>query len=140
MKITWQEAVDRHLELGVYVPNEAENVKSGGPPTRSRLSRVTRGSGIAAFAEQPAQEDERLSIVPHMTVDYEGNLYKAENLATWEQRVLHAAQRHVEKYPTTARVFVPVASLVRVGTFFCQTSGIDVTDRPALDRWLADGT
>ena len=56
----------------------------------------------------------------YVHVSYEGNLYKAENLEKWEQRVMHAADRLASGYPTIARCtmpleqFKPWVSLTRV--------------------------
>jgi len=44
-------------------------------------------------------------------IDYEGNRFGAENLRTYEQRLLHALDRGKTKYPTVARQFQPLASL-----------------------------
>ena len=39
-----------------------------------------------------------------LTIDFEGNLYGAENLKTYEQRLIVAAGRHAHNYPTVARM------------------------------------
>lgn len=47
----------------------------------------------------------------------EGNLYDAENIKTYADRVLHAASRLRTGYPTSAVRSIPRSELVPVGTF-----------------------
>lgn len=51
------------------------------------------------------------------TIDYEGNLYGAQNIVTWADRVMIAAGRHSTRYPTVARSWVKPEALIRVGTY-----------------------
>ncbi len=73
-------------------------------------------------------------------VDFEGNLFGAENLRGYEARVRQAAGRHAMRYPTMARGTVPATELRRVGE-------IDTTDwqlylnndaalKAAVAKWL----
>lgn len=61
-----------------------------------KVMTIAPGSGIVA-----AQKEGMFHI------HYEGNLYGAENLRTWEERLLHAAGRAYQNYPTTARMAMP---------------------------------
>lgn len=79
------------------------------PAPESILRHTIRaGSGIVGTV----QDDGRILI------DYEGNLYGAENMKTYEERALHAFDRHVWKgrgYPTAARAFATRDDLIEVG-------------------------
>lgn len=68
-------------------------------------------------------------------IDFEGNLYGAENMRTYEERLLHAADRHRTRYPTMARMAVRVAELHLVGTYDTDTRTLLVTDEAALAAW-----
>lgn len=57
------------------------------------------------------------------TIDYEGNLYGAQNIVTWADRVMIAAGRHSTRYPTVARSWVKPEALIRVGTYEYRKSG-----------------
>lgn len=52
-----------------------------------------------------------------LVVYFEGNLYKSENLETYEDRLLHAAGRLVKNYPTTAKAYFKWADLTQVGEY-----------------------
>jgi len=69
----------------------------------------------------------------YVHVSYEGNLYRAENLEKWEQRVMHAADRFASGYPTIARCTMPLEQFETVG----------VVDQDAAGHWFVthhDGT
>lgn len=73
-------------------------------------------------------------------VDYEGNLFKAANLNRYENRLLHALDRHRVRYPTVARSWVPADSVQEVGHFVEYAPGHHdgvISDPDALQRWLA---
>jgi hypothetical protein len=53
----------------------------------------------------------------HLVIYYEGNLYGAENLRTWEQRLECAAGRLVAKYPTVARMTVENTAVRPLGEY-----------------------
>lgn len=48
-------------------------------------------------------------------VDYEGNANGAVNLETFEERLQSAAGRHVQKYPTIARIAAAPDNVVAIG-------------------------
>lgn len=50
-------------------------------------------------------------------IDYEGNLYGAQNIVTWADRVMIAAGRHSVRYPTVARSWVKPEALIRVASY-----------------------
>lgn len=72
-------------------------------------------------------------------IDYEGNLFKADHLDRYEERLLHALGRHRVRYPTVARSVAPAEELQEVGHFVeyapDQYDGV-ISDPEALQRWL----
>lgn len=68
-------------------------------------------------------------------VDFEGNRYGSQNLRTYQQRLLHAAGRHVERYPTVARAFVQRSELIEIGTYDVYQRTLTVTDPTELRGW-----
>lgn len=73
-----------------------------------------------------------------VTVDFEGNLYGAVNLGTYEERLLHAADRHRTSYPTVARRYVPEDDVILVGTYDTDTKQLVHDDSPAFWEWRGD--
>lgn len=72
---------------------------------------------------------------------FEGNLYGAENMQTWEEKLLHAADRLMQNYPTTAVRLFPADQLAEVGTYDGAAKRVvEITDQQALDGWLNDGS
>lgn len=53
---------------------------------------------------------------------YEGNLYNAENITSFEDKAMIAAGRMRDNYPTFARMFCTDESLIHVGEFDCNTN------------------
>ena len=116
-------------------------------PKSDSSARPIKGSGIVGSPTQDGL----------IQVDYEGNLYHAENLRTFWERLFHAGGRHVTGYPTVAREYhatgqafpywivgtfnypeavnrvrsreVPVAEAVRVA---CD---IDLTYKEVFEAW-----
>lgn len=72
--------------------------------------------------------------------DFEGNLYGAENLHDYTERMLHAASRQLVRYPTVARRAIPVGDLIEVGRYDyetrCFTPISDRAAQAALGAWL----
>jgi hypothetical protein len=113
-----------HVTFQVYVPREGVDTT------------IASGSGIVG---RPNAEDPRIIVM-----DYEGNLYGAENLREYGQRVMHAADRSVTHYPTVARRALSLErvaeAFVLIGTYDYHEDRLDVTDAEAqgqLDRWLS---
>lgn len=73
---------------------------------------------------------------PLVEIYYEGNLYGAVNLQRFEDRVLCAAGRMRENYPTAACGMVPDSTLREVGSFNYDTKVLTIIDQPALDAWV----
>ena len=65
-------------------------------PKSDSSTRPIKGSGIVGSPTRDGL----------IQVDYEGNLYHAENLRTFWERLFHAAGRHVTGYPTVAREYL----------------------------------
>lgn len=80
-------------------------------PVTPNFAGIAPGSGIVA-GDLPG-------VPSHTVLYFEGNLMGAENLKTWAERVVVAAGRLHQRYPTVARKGMPVeeaqANLVRVG-------------------------
>jgi hypothetical protein len=70
-------------------------------------------------------------------IDYEGGVYGQVGLDVFANRLLHAGARHVDGYPTTARLVVPAAALHAVGTYDAATNELMCTDEQALAAWVA---
>jgi hypothetical protein len=70
-----------------------------------------------------------------LLVYYEGGRY-ASNLKQYSQRVLVAAGRQSERYPTLGKSMLPAQDLKEVGTFDLEAQTMDITDRAALKAWL----
>lgn len=116
--------------LAIYVPNPEHPPLAGRPITAK--SGIVGTEGPAYFmvlGEVPDDLDDRA-----LQIDFEGNLYGASNIKTWADRVYHAADRHLSRYPTIARATVPIRSMIQVGTI--EGRAITVTKPEALARWL----
>jgi hypothetical protein len=95
---------------------------------------IVRGSAIVG---PPGHFDD-----DEITIHYEGNLHGASNLTKWEDRLLSAAGRAYENYPTSAKMTVPYALLQPVGRIDGSPGLWQVTIYPteqaimALAEWL----
>jgi len=108
------------LQLNVYIPVNPE-----------ALTRIKKGSAIVANG-QP-----RDGLV---LAYYEGNLYGADNLHRFEEKLLHAAGRLVEKYPTVACSMLEVDQLLKVGTYDYSKQRFQAMPETlsALKEWLKE--
>jgi hypothetical protein len=117
------------IELKIYVPRPPP---AQPPGDECRLVHILRGSGIVGSPHGPG-----------IRIDYEGNRHGASNIETWEDKVLHAAGRHVKHYPTSARAYVTEENLIEVGVFRCDDNWKDATceinDAETLRRWKGPG-
>jgi len=69
---------------------------------------------------------------------FEGNLYDADNMRRFTDRVMHAAGRAVTRYPTVAKSRIPVTDLRHVGTYDARSRRIcSITDHDALLSYLS---
>jgi hypothetical protein len=76
-----------------------------------------------------------------LTVDFEGGLYAPDYFANFATRVLHAAGRHVARYPTVARLSLEAEYLRPVASYDADSSTIvDLYDEPALMAWVSTWT
>lgn len=73
------------------------------------------------------------------TVFFEGNLYKAEMLSTFCQKLACAAGRMATKYPTVATSKVSSSELIYVGTYDYEYKLVEIT-RPDLVMAWEKGT
>jgi hypothetical protein len=71
---------------------------------------------------------------------YEGNLFKAANIITFEDKAMLAAGRMEEHYPTVAKMYCQSIDLINVGHFESATNTFTANDIPqaiqALSDWL----
>ena len=89
----------------------------------SAAHRIHRGSGIVG----------RAGLSPTIRVDFEGNIYNAENLRTFDQRVQHAAGRLLTGYPTSARSTFARHTFTVVGTI--RDGVVVITDTARVREW-----
>jgi hypothetical protein len=106
------------LSVAVYVPTKAAAAK---------LEFIATGSGIVG-KQRGAWVD----------LWYEGNLYQAENLNRWVERVACAAGRMGENYPTRARAVVPAEWVQQVGWYEAETSSVIVENLEAVSSWSGE--
>lgn len=109
---------DKPVQLPVFVP---------APDAPVRAS-ILPGSGIVGTFEHG-----------RLLCDYEGNRYGSPELSRYADRVFHAFGRHVEHYPTVARVWVAPEQMIEVGWFDRRTGRVELHDDPArqlLSGWL----
>lgn len=87
---------------------------------------IDRGSGIVG-----TPEGERV------TIDFEGNRHGYANIHTFADRVMIAAGRHQERYPTIARLSVEAGSVVRVGSYDgSRRIAVDFDRLDAVAAWI----
>jgi hypothetical protein len=72
-----------------------------------------------------------------LLIDYEGGRFGQMGFEVFENRLLHAAGRHVQRYPTRARQRVDPRAFRAVGTYDSDTRELDVGDPEALEAWVA---
>lgn len=101
--------------IDVYVPKEGTSLE--------RL--VKRGSGIVG---ENFIGDETL-------VYYEGNIYGASNIRSYEDCLEVAAGRMIEKYPTVARMIVRGEDLILAGVWDPETKVLYVHEKEVIDAW-----
>ena len=93
-------------------------------PTPQCKLRPTDGSGIVG-----SPSEDRSGLV---RIDFEGNIYGAQSLKTYWDRLFHAAGRHVTGYPTVAREYHeegPLFPYIRVGLFNYQEAVARIRSR-----------
>jgi hypothetical protein len=93
-------------------------------PTHPDQTLIAAGSGIVGVDADGGVD-----------VWFEGNLYGASNLVTFQDRVAVAASRMEARYPTRARALLPAGHLCAVGTYDTETGVLDLTDPAAVDAW-----
>jgi hypothetical protein len=118
------------IELTMYVP------KPGAPIAAT----IDPGSGIVGSGRMRSRFKED-NTCPRICIDYEGNRNHAANIVTWEDKVFHAAGRHIAQYPTIARAWPRGEDLIEVGMFRCEDNWKNpvygITNPEALDAWKA---
>jgi len=103
--------------LNVYVP--VENQMLGIKP------------GSAVVGRESVRDPDAI------TVYFEGGIYNQRDSSDFDWRLLHAAGRCLENYPTVAKMTVGPGQLLYVGTYDYDTRQLDVDDQATLDAWIA---
>lgn len=101
------------------------------PASADKAAGISKGSGIVGrFREN------------RLVVDYEGNLYGAENLTSFPDKVRHAFFRARDRYPTVARRTVDPSSFVVVGRVaddgWPEPDPVSPADRVAFEAWTGE--
>jgi hypothetical protein len=102
-------------------------------PAEGRLDSIAPGSAIVGELTNAELHDGRRLV----QVYYEGNLYGAMNMDTYEGRMVIAADRLSVHYPTIAQRLVPVDDLICIGTWCHETQTLDVEEPELLEAWKA---
>lgn len=73
-------------------------------------------------------------------VYYEGNVYGAENIKTFEDKCLLAAGRAKDRYPTTALTIVPLEEVIDIGVYDLDTNtfNLDENYHDLFNEWVTD--
>lgn len=98
-------------------------------PTGPGCEQIAPASGIVGRPEGPGQ----------VLCYYEGNLYGSESMRHFRERLMHAAGRMVQRYPTTARICLPESALRPVGVYdAARWTVASVSDPDALAAWAGE--
>jgi len=109
-------------DLAIFVPSKEGRSGCG----------IQAGSAICGIP----QEDGQLHLF------YEGNIYGAVNLATFEERLNCAAGRLAQRYPTVAQIFTDASDFWVVGRCAYSTKlrswvVTEINDPEVLAAWIA---
>jgi hypothetical protein len=99
---------------------------------------IRPGSGIVGV-ELDADETQAGNVL----IYYEGNIYNADNIKTYEDKCFHAWSRMSERYPTVARMVVPRLDLVQIGSFDPNNKTVVIDEitpviHDAAMKWIGD--
>ena len=90
---------------------------------------IAPASAIIAAIDQSSPD--------RVLIHFEGNLYGAENLKTYESRIRQAAGRQVDRYPTTAKMVVARDQLVEVGRYdYANDRVLNLLNEHLLTDWI----
>ena len=101
-------------------------------PTPDEMERTSLAPGSAIIGIKYVDE-ERTQVLCY----YEGNIYNACNMETFEDKCMFAAARGVQKAPTVAFSVFPIESLKQVGVYDYTAFNAHVTDTEAVEEWEA---
>jgi len=124
-----------HDALTLYVPQAGsyleDHIKAGaamlGSPAKEWLEAKY---GEWVITADPLEDTANSKLM----IDFEGNIYGAENMRTYADRVEHAAGRHRDHAPTIARLVVAREDLIAVGSY--DGERIETQNSEALASWL----
>lgn len=101
-------------------------------PKPSTPLATTLKAGSAIVGDPTALTEGRVCIY------YEGNVYNAENMRYFSERLLHAAGRLTTKYPTVAQAFISLDELDEVGVYNTDAKQALISDPETLRAWCPD--
>lgn len=97
-------------------------------PRKAAASFIHPGSAIVASIEESAKEQ--------MIVFFEGNLYGFDNIKDFGDKALHAADRQMQSYPTTAIARLAAGDLIEVGRYSHSLQRVtSISNEEALRDW-----
>jgi hypothetical protein len=114
--------IDRDSELVVYVPADGSHLKST----------ILKGAAIVGTYEHQYMGN----MSGMVRIHFEGNKYGFIE-GGYEECLMHAADRHVTRYPTAAMMSVSPLDIHKVGTFNLASRTLTVTDPEALSDWCS---
>jgi Zn-dependent M16 (insulinase) family peptidase len=99
-------------------------------PLNNKLTNIAAGSGIVG--RELHDEPSRLKLY------FEGNLFCSENLTQFTDKVMHASDRLITKYPTIAFTSAAKEQVVEVGTYDTDSRTLDIHTEQlsALKGWV----
>ena len=98
-------------------------------PAKGANLGIAPASAIVAAVDQAGHD--------RVLIHFEGNLFGAENLSTYESRIRQAAGRQVERYPTTAKMLVARDQLVQVGRYdYANDRVLNLLNEHLLTDWI----
>lgn len=106
--------------IGIYVPRPGSLTEAMIRPHSAVVASIDEGVDMASCF-------------------FEGNIYGAQNLRSFHDRLVVAAGRLTSDYPTTARALVSVADLIRVASYDTRFLAVrDVIDGQRLSKWAGE--
>lgn len=106
--------------IGIYIPLPGSTTEAMIHPRSAIVAKVEEGADTAFCY-------------------FEGNVYGAQNLRTFHDRLVVAAGRMTSDYPTTARALVPVGDLIHVASYDPRFLAVrDVIDGNLLSQWAGE--
>lgn len=116
--------------VDVYVPTDFAR----GVHRITNIRPIAPGSGIVSNSDVRGD---------YLQIYFEGNLYGAQNIVTYADRISHAHGRMIQRYPTIANALVFPDAMTKVGTYMPTTGVLLLLDdasgwtRDLVMRWCS---